>query len=133
MIDWHKPLVLSYKTQKLQTQQAVKPVKQHKKTKQKFSKIVSLHFIAFYAKEHTLKIETSDKLLRNFKLVKPTRIVLDFKHDANFRTYNFKGRGCFKKIVIGNHDHYYRIVIELDGLYGYKIEKMKNGYLLKLY
>ena len=124
-IDWHQPLVISHQ---LPTQ---KP--QPKATKQPLKKIAKLSFISFYSRYKELKIITKDTLLRNFKLIKPDRIVLDFKRDADFRSYSFKGRNIFKTLKIGNHDGYYRVVIELDGTYIYKIKKLKNGYSIKVY
>ena len=38
----------------------------------------------------------------------------------------------FKKIKVGNHKGYYRVVLELDGFYRYKMQKIKDGYLFKL-
>ena len=127
-IDWHKPFELRHKKEHEVPKQVTKRVKKAPN----YTKIASLRFISFYAKKDLLKIVTQDKLLRNFKLVKPQRIVLDFKRDANFRTYSFKGKRNFKKIVVGNHDRYYRVVIELDGRYSYTIDKTKDGYLLQL-
>lgn len=121
-IDWHKKLVLQYKENKNQ-----------KGKKQYYKKVASLRFISFYVSGQNLKIITKDKLLRNFKLVKPDRIALDFQRDADFRTYTFKAKGAFKKITLGNHEHYYRVVIELDGRYIYKVKKIDKGYKLELH
>jgi len=81
-----------------------------------------------------LKIVTKDKLLRDFLLVRPQRIVLDFKRDIDTRSYvnSGKKRKWFKKIKIGAHDGYYRVVIELDGYYQYRHKKIKGGYIFTL-
>ncbi len=127
-IDWHDTIVISEQKRETNRQAcAVKP-----KAVQHFKKIGALGFISFYAFRKELKIMTKDKLLRRFKLVKPDRIVLDFKRDADFRTFVFKGSGIFKKITLGNHDGYYRAVIELDGRYIYHVRPLKRGYLLSL-
>ena len=110
-VDWHDTIVI-YEQKKGANKHACKT---EPKTKKHFKKIGALSFIAFYARERELKIVTKDKLLRKFKLVKPDRIVLDFKRDADFRTFVFKGTNIFKKITVGNHKGYYRVVIELDG------------------
>lgn len=127
-VDWHDTIVI-YEKKKGMNEQAckVKP-----RSKKRFKKIGALRFIAFYAHDRELKIVTKDKLLRKFKLVKPDRIVLDFKRNADFRTFVFRGTDIFKKITVGNHKGYYRAVIELDGRYIYHIRPLKQGYLLRL-
>ena len=127
-IDWHDSIVISEQKRGAPKQACTaKP-----KTSKHFKKIGSLRFVAFYVFDHELKIITKDKLLRKFKLVKPDRIVLDFKRKCDFRTFVFKGSGIFKKITLGNHDGYYRAVIELDGRYIYHVRPFKQGYLLRL-
>ncbi|SFV59767.1 FIG00638667: hypothetical protein [hydrothermal vent metagenome] len=120
-IDWHNKIII-----------AQKGINGIQSKKERYKKLASLKFISFYASEKKLKIKSKDKLLRDFKLVKPNRVVLDFKRDADFRTFTFKGRGAFKKLTIGNHTRYYRVVIELDGVYTYRIASFKDGYLLIL-
>lgn len=123
-IDWHNTIVVMQQPKTLQTKKRAQ--------KKSFQKIATLSFISFYASDKTLKIATKDKLLRKFKLVKPDRIVLDFKREGDFRTYSFNGSGIFKKITVGNHKGYYRAVIELDGRYSYAIHPYKNGYIVSL-
>ena len=127
-VDWHDTIVITeQKGDRNNKTSVTKP-----KTVKHFKKIGALGFISFYASGRELKIITKDKLLRKFKLVKPDRIVLDFKRDADFRTFVFKGTGIFKKITLGNHDGYYRAVVELDGRYIYHVRPLKQGYLLRL-
>ena len=38
----------------------------------------------------------------------------------------------FTKIRVGNHDGYYRVVVELDGYYRYKLAKQADGCLVTL-
>ncbi len=123
-IDWHYSLDIIQKTKPLQTDISQKKIK--------FKKIGSLKFISFFTSYKKLKIQTQDKLIRNFKIVDPDRIVLDFKKELNFRSYQFHCNQIFKKIRIGNHDGYYRVVLELDGKYTYTIKKTDFGYLLIL-
>ena len=123
-IDWHHPLHVN------QNSLTSKP--NNKQTDTKFKKITSLKFISFYLKYKKLQIHTEDKLLRDFKIVRPDRIVLDFKKELDFRSYTFKGNKIFKIIRIGNHDTYYRVVLELDGKYIFHIEQKPYGYLLTL-
>ena len=133
-IDWHKQIYITQtKPQKCTKKQVVKKPKNQKKKKSAFKKVASLKFASFYTSYDTMKIQTNDKLLRNFKLIKPDRIILDFKRDADFRTYSFKGNAIFKKITIGNHSGYYRVVLELDGHYIYSVVKKPHNYLVKLH
>jgi len=70
-------------------------------------------------------------------MVAPHRIVLDFKTDKEIEIKNSvkeKNDECniFKEIRMGNHDGYYRVVIELDGHYRYNLKKIAEGYLIDL-
>ncbi len=130
-IDWHLPLFLSqsYKDVKQALPKEKKRIKTHP-----LIKIASLKYATFYVKNRMLKIVTKDKILRDFLLTSPHRIVIDFKRDASFRSYEkATNEKIFKNIKIGNHNGYYRVVIELDGLYRYRSSKTKEGYIFKLY
>ena len=120
-IDWHEPIVIMQKNKKLT------------KAKSAFTLVGKLPFIRFYAAQYKMKILTKDQLIRHFKLPKPDRIVLDFKREDDFRTYTFKAKTPFLKITIGNHAKYYRVVVLLDGHYGYRLKPLKNGCLLQLF
>jgi hypothetical protein len=122
-IDWHKPFFI---TQEPLAQKTILPT--NKQTKLTPKLVGKLKFIRFETLKETLFITTKDPILRNFKLIKPDRIVLDFQRDASFRSYKYKASTPFETIRIGNHNGYYRVVIELDGHYMYKLEKTPNGY-----
>lgn len=125
-VDWHLPIFIS---QSYQEQIKEKKVKK----KQNFKKIASIKYANFYSSKKTLKIITEDKIIRNFLLVQPHRIVMDFQRDTSLETYVKENKnGIFSKIRIGNHDGYYRAVIELDGYYRYKMKKTTDGYTFKL-
>jgi len=95
--------------------------------------VASLSFIEFYNINKELKIVTKDEIIRDFLLVKPHRIVLDFKRDIDIRSYEKDIlKSSFTKVKIGNHKGYYRVVIELDGYYRYRLKKIKEGYLFQL-
>ena len=121
-IDWHKKIRIS------QEQSAASK----KQKPNRYIPIGSFGFIAFSSFKNRLKIKTKDRLLHHFKLVKPERIVLDFKRDASFLTKRFKGKIPFKRITLGNHKGYYRAVVELDGRYLYRVDRTDEGYLLIL-
>ena len=125
-IDWHLPLFISQTyTQNIDKKEPTK--------NKKFKKIASMKHASFYISDKKLKIVTKDKIIRNFLLVQPHRIVLDLDKDTRFKGYTKKNKGeYFSKIRVGNHDKYYRIVIELDGYYRYKMKKTSDGYLFEL-
>ena len=128
-VDWHLPLFISQSyTQTQQAEQAIRKVE-----KKEFKKLSSIKFASFYSLDKTLKIVTDDKLIRNFLLVSPHRIVVDFEKDAKLKWMSkVNENNVFSKIRVGNHDGYYRVVIELDGFYTYKMQKISGGYLFKL-
>lgn len=92
-----------------------------------------LNFISFLASEKELKIVTKAKNLKHFSYEK-NKIVLDFaKPPRSFKTRNLKlENDTFKNVIIGWHDKYFRVVLELDKMHKYKLEAAENGYLLKL-
>jgi hypothetical protein len=120
-IDWHEPFVVSQKSPKK---------KDIKKTQTK-KKAIDVQFIQFVPADKSMKIETKDKMLRNFMLTSPHRIVLDFSRDTSFKPKSFDVSEIpFKQIRMGNHDKYYRVVIELDGAYNYKLQASKDSYTI---
>jgi len=136
-IDWHLPLFISQNYgASPELPKLSKKVKKnkHANTKVLYKNIASLPFISFYAAGKKLKVVTKDKMLRSFLLVKPHRIVCDFKRETDIRSYvkSLKKPFLFKKVRVGTHKGYYRVVIELDGYYQYKITKIKEGYLFDL-
>ncbi|MBT5935814.1 AMIN domain-containing protein [Sulfurimonas sp.] len=130
-IDWHIPLFLSQNIDDTASNKKKVPLKI--KTK-KFVKIATLKFISLYSKDNEIKITTKDKLLRKFLLVKPHRIVCDFRREIDIRSYekNVKNEGLVTRVRVGNHSGYYRVVIELDGYYRYKSKKIADGYIFSL-
>jgi len=138
-VDWHIPIFISQSytneeqkvngPKKKGTKAKVAP-----KKKSSYKKIAGIKLISFYAKDKKLKIITQDKIIRNFLLVQPHRIVCDFKRDTNIKSYlkEMAKDSVFTKIRVGNHDGYYRVVIELDGYYRYTTKDTKNGYLFEL-
>lgn len=92
-----------------------------------------LGFISFLANDKELKIATKAKNLKHFAYEK-NKIVLDFaKPPRSFKTKSLKLENeYFKNVIIGWHDRYFRVVLELDKMHKYKLEAAENGYLLKL-
>jgi hypothetical protein len=142
-IDWHMPIFISQYAQEIQkTESADKQKSKAEKTKLTqiegdYSNIASIKDLSLMASGKNLKIITNDEILRNFLLVAPHRIVLDFKTDKEIDIKNnLKERvdecAIFKDVRMGNHDGFYRVVIELDGHYRYDFKKISNGYQIGL-
>lgn len=139
-IDWHLPVFVSQSFSEQATQKTpiTKPRPQKsttiKKKESSFKSIVTMKHGSFLHKGKTLKILSKDALLRDFLLGKPHRIVMDFKKDSDIKSYIKKiQKSVFTKVRIGNHEGYYRVVIELDGYYRYQLQKLKDGYLIGLH
>lgn len=92
-----------------------------------------LKFVSFLAHEKELNIITKAKNLKHFAYEK-NKIVLDFaKPPRSFKTKNLKLENeTFKNVIIGWHESYFRVVVELDKMHKYKLEAAENGYVLKL-
>jgi hypothetical protein len=134
-IDWHLPIFISqsYKQEiKIDPKSQEKIVKK-KKEKTVYKKVASVEHAKFFASGKSLKIITADKLLRNFLLGQPHRIVMDFQKESSLKSYvkNIED-SPFMKIRVGNHSGYYRVVIELDGYYRYSLKKQADGCLITL-
>ncbi|HIQ51550.1 MAG TPA: AMIN domain-containing protein [Nautiliaceae bacterium] len=115
-IDFHKPIYISHSPKKF-----------------KIKRLTFLDLFTMYIKDKKILIETNDKLIRHFFLVDPFRIVLDFKREADFLTIKRALKNHFiKKIVVGNHKGYYRVVIYFDAKYLYKLTKLKEGIKIEL-
>ncbi|WP_373035648.1 AMIN domain-containing protein [Sulfurimonas sp.] len=131
-IDWHLPIFISqnYTQSETKTQREKKPKKNETI---KYKEIASVKHAKFLSSQKTLKVVTEDKIIRNFLLVKPHRIVLDFKRDTNIKSYAKENKGgIFCNVRVGNHAGYYRAVVELDGFYRYTMQKVPNGYIFNL-
>ena len=109
---------------------ASKPVQEIKSSEKE---IKFLGFVSFLAHEKELNIITKAKILKHFAYEK-NKIVLDFaKPPRSFKTRNLKLENeIFKNVIIGWHDKYFRVVLELDKMHKYKLETAENGYVLKL-
>jgi hypothetical protein len=118
-IDWHLPLFISQNYQLVNIED-------------KFREIAKVKYITFLNSKKSLKLVTKDKLIRHFTLVKPHRVVLDFKRDSNLKYYSKSSKTIFKNIRVGNHDGYYRVVIELDGYYKLSVKETNYGYMVKV-
>ena len=108
-IDFHSPIILIHKPKNF----GIK--------KYYFGKFI------LYIKNKKIFLQTKDPLLRTFFLISPFRLVLDFKKKSDFPTIK-KNIGTFvKKVVVGSHGNFYRVVIYLDANYRYRLKKRDEG------
>lgn len=131
-IDWHLPLFITQNYDATQDRESKKV--DALASKEPFMEIGKLDFISFFSKKNTLKLVTKDEMIRDLLLVKPHRIVCDFKREVNIRSYVKKiAQGSVvKEFRVGKHNGFYRAVIELDGYYRYRLSKTDDGYLITL-
>jgi hypothetical protein len=115
-VDFHKPIIIIHNPEKF-------PLKE----------LNFLNLFKMYIKNKKILIMTKDKLIRHFFLVEPFRIVLDFQRDADFLTIKKTVTNSYvKKVVVGNHNGYYRVVIYFDAKYMYKISKTDEGIKIEI-
>ena len=125
-----EPAKPEQKVVEVKIEPASKPVQD---TKSSEKEVKFLGFVSFLAHEKELNIITKAKNLKHFAYEK-NKIVLDFaKPPRSFKTRNLKLENeTFKNVIIGWHDKYFRVVLELDKMHKYKLETAENGYVLKL-
>ena len=125
-----EPAKPEQKVVEVKIEPASKPVQEIKSSEKE---VKFLGFISFLAHEKELNIITKAKNLKHFAYEK-NKIVLDFaKPPRSFKTRNLKLENeTFKNVIIGWHDKYFRVVLELDKMHKYKLEVAENGYVLKL-
>ncbi len=125
-----EPAKPEQKVVEVKIEPASKPVQEIKSNEKE---VKFLGFVSFLAHEKELNIITKAKNLKHFAYEK-NKIVLDFaKPPRSFKTRNLKLENeTFKNVIIGWHDKYFRVVLELDKMHKYKLEAAENGYVLKL-
>ena len=125
-----EPAKPEQKVVEVKIEPASKPVQEIKSSEKE---VKFLGFVSFLAGEKELNIITKAKNLKHFAYEK-NKIVLDFaKPPRSFKTRNLKLENeTFKNVIIGWHDKYFRVVLELDKMHKYKLETAENGYVLKL-
>ena len=125
-----EPAKPEQKVVEVKIEPTTKPVQE---TKSSEKEVKFLGFVSFLAHQKELNIITKAKNLKHFAYEK-NKIVLDFaKPPRSFKTRNLKLENeTFKNVIIGWHDKYFRVVLELDKMHKYKLESAENGYVLKL-
>jgi len=115
-INWHYPLYLSHTPKK------------HFETKE----YQPLNFVKIVHEGTTIRIYTTNRMIRNFHLVNPFKLVFDFENKQSFLTKREKMDKPVVEYAVGNHGNYYRVVFEFDATYRYEVKKMPNGVKIEL-
>ena len=125
-----EPAKPEQKVVEVKIEPASKPVQEIKSSEKE---VKFLGFVSFLTHEKDLNIITKAKNLKHFAYEK-NKIVLDFaRPPRSFKTRNLKlENDTFKNVIIGWHDKYFRVVLELDKMHKYKLEAVENGYMFKL-
>lgn len=123
-VDWHRDIILSNM-----------PIVTDNKPKKIEPKLLKpFKFLSILIDKNKLLLKTKDSMIRELFFAKPYKIAVDLKRNVSFYTKIIALKNLpFKKIVIGNHGKFYRVVMQLDGKYRYKIKKNSNGYLVELF
>lgn len=115
-IDWRAPLILS-QGGKTQSKRTISEASSHE-----------LGFIQFSASKSHLSIATKDPMIRNFSLSDPSSIIVDFKHNEPFKSYQKELFSTpFTHIKVTNHGKFARATITLDGQHTCKVSKTAQG------
>lgn len=124
-VDWHAPIEIS--------QPSSQKLTRNKNYYMPIEELDELKEISFFVQDDTLKIETKSELRGDMFLPNPSRIILDFNSSTPFasQTSQLSG-GYFTTISVSFHGTFYRVEITLDSYYPYKIERIKDGFLLGL-
>ena len=123
-VDWHRGIFVS--NSKIEVAKKIK--------KPKPDLLQPFKFLSILVDGKRVILKTKDKMLRELYFSKPYKIAIDFEREVSFYTKTIKKiKPPFKRIVIGNHSKFYRIVFRLDGKYRYKISKIDSGYLVELF
>lgn len=144
--DWHDDIIISSQSpvtnetttdeqikQATAKKAAPKPLSVPPKIEPPLDSVSFMDFIKFDIFNSKIEIINQDRLIRDFIINKPDKIVMDFNKNSEFNTQTIKvHKGPLKKITIGAHKGYYRVVLFLDGNYHYGLRQSGNGYTLTL-
>lgn len=117
-IDWHYPLLIAQKAQGATY-----------KSENRF-KIGEFELVV---NKSSIFIATRKKILRDFILPEPYRLVFDIEgiQESEYKKLAL-GKKYFEDVELSTHDGFYRIAIGLDGHYKYSITSQRDGFLVTL-
>ena len=95
--------------------------------------IVNTSKARFVLRENSLYIETKDKVIKHFLIPNPPSIVIDFKGYSDFASKRKElSTRPFVKLEMGSHGDHYRVVLRLDKMHQYKLDKRKYGQVVMI-
>ena len=113
--------------------QKVTTAKIHPQRKLGKKEILNFAKARFIFRENSAYIETKDKMIRHFSIANPPSIVIDFRGASDFASKRKALRTKpFTKLEMGAHGNRYRVVLRLDKIHQYKIDKRKYGQVVTI-
>ena len=118
------------------------PIITHEPTKVDIAKITNTEYIkdlkfynflsiALYKNKFFIKSE--DKIKQDFELKGRKKIVIDFKRATKNKSKKYSLKTApYKKVTVGIHKGYYRVVVKLTKYKKYRIKHLENGYIVTL-
>ena len=95
--------------------------------------VVNYSKARFVVRENSVYIETKDKVIRHFSIPNPPSIVIDFKGYSDFASKRKAlSTKPFIKLEMGAHNDHYRVVLRLDKMHQYKLDKRKYGQVVMI-
>lgn len=117
----------------LKSEEQDMPLVQESTVSEAQTETINFQQVRFLFSDGQIRIETKDRLKKDFALTDPARIILDFATAADFPSRKRSlSTPPFSALRLGAHNGYYRVVIELEKRAGYKIEPYRYGYILSL-
>lgn len=117
-IDWHYPLMIA------QRAQGATYTAENRFKLGEFELVIN---------KSSIFIATRKKMLRDFVLPKPYRLVLDIEGVKNNEQESITlGKKYFNNAEISTHEGFYRISIGLDGHYKHTIKPQRDGFIINL-
>ena len=87
----------------------------------------------FVFRENSAYIETKDSIIKHFSIATPPSIVIDFESPSDFPSKRKElDIRPFVKLEMGAHSDHYRVVLRLDRVHNYSIEKRKYGQVVTI-
>ncbi|MGZ8546426.1 MAG: AMIN domain-containing protein, partial [Sulfuricurvum sp.] len=75
-----------------------------------------------------MSLLAKDPMIRHFTLTNPDSIVIDFRHDGSFDTFEKTlNASPYKKVKITHHGKFARVTLTLDGHYVCSVAKNEQG------
>ena len=128
----NKPKVHPQRQVKQITQTQSKP-KIHPQRNLGKKEVLNFSKARFVFRENSAYIETKDKIIRHFSIANPPSIVIDFRGASDFASQRKRlSTKPFTKLQMGAHGKRYRVVLRLDKMHQYKIDKRKYGQVVTI-